>query len=91
MSKRKGRAKKRRKLARARKRRDRTPAALLARLADVLNDAERQGVRVRFRHGAAYCHYGVVLPPEGKSSGWDARVFRAVPQSPGEDGSDEDD
>ena len=89
MSKRKGRAKKRRKQANARKRRDRTPPALLARLADVLNDAERQGVRVRFRHGAAYSHYGVVLPPEGKGTRWEARAFGMSPLSPADDGDDD--
>jgi hypothetical protein len=89
LSKRKGAARKRRKAAKARQRRDRTPQALLTALAEVLNRCEANGVRVRFRHGAAYCHFGVVLPPEGKSGGWDARVFRAVPMSPPEDGEDD--
>ena len=90
MSKRKGAARKRRKAAKARKRRASEPRALLTRLADCLNACEQAGMRVRFRHGAAYSHHGVVLPPEGKGTGWEARAFRQTPLSPGP-GDDEDD
>jgi hypothetical protein len=82
LSKKQGQGKKRRKQARARKRRDTAPAGLLAALAAALNNCEQHGVKIRFRHGAAYSFYGVVLPPEGKGQVWDARVFRAVAGSP---------
>jgi len=90
LSKRKGRAKKRRKAAKARKRRDTAPPGLLTRLAEALNACEQHGVRVRFRHGAAYSHYGVVLPPEGKGTRWEARAFGMSPLSPAEDGGEDD-
>ena len=91
MSKRKGAARKRRKAAKARKRHNRTPAALLTRLADALNACEQAGMKVRFRHGAAFSYFGCVLPPEGKGNAWVARSFGKLPQSPVEDdGSDED-
>ena len=68
---------------------DRTPADLLASLAAALNDCEKGGVKVKFRHGAAFSHFGVVLPPEGKH-GWTARVFGMLPMSPGEESGGED-
>lgn len=72
-----------------RKPRDRTPADLLSRLAAALNDCEKGKAGVRVRHGALFSHFGVILPPHGKT-GWTAKVFGTLPQSPGEDGSDED-
>ena len=90
MSKRKGAARKRRKAAKARKRRDTAPAGLLTSLAEVLNKCEEHGVKVRFRHGAAYSHHGVVLPPEGKGSAWEARTFAAWPSSPPDEDPEDD-
>lgn len=90
MSKKSGAARKRRKKAKARKRRDTAPQGLLTALAEALNKCEAHGVKVRFRHGAAYSYHGVVLPPEGKGTRWEARAFRAVPQSP-QAGDDDDD
>jgi len=90
LSKRSGAAKKRRKKAKARKRRDTAPQGLLTSLAEVLNRCEAHGVKVRFRHGAAYSHHGVVLPPEGKGTRWEARAFRAVPLSPPAGDPDDD-
>jgi hypothetical protein len=89
VSKKQGAARKRRKAAKAKRRRDTAPQGLLTSLAEVLNRCEQHGVKVRFRHGAAYSRYGVVLPPEGKS-GWVARAFKAVPQSPPDDDPDDD-
>lgn len=68
---------------------DRTPADLLSSLADALNDCEKGEVGIKFRHGAAFSHFGVVLPPEGKG-GWTARVFGTLPMSPGADPGGED-
>ena len=90
MSKRKGAARKRRKAAKARKRRDTAPAGLLTSLAEVLNKCEEHGVKVRFRHGAAYSHHGVVLPPEGKGTRWEPRVFGRLPSSPADEGTEDD-
>lgn len=61
-----------------RKPQDRAPADLLAVLAAALNDCEQGGVGIRFRHGAAYSHFGVVLPPAKKGGKWDARLFAAL-------------
>lgn len=70
-------------MAKRPKPRDRTPADLLASLADALRACEKGGVKIRFKHGAAYSHFGVVLPPEGKT-GWTAKVFGMLPESPPE-------
>jgi hypothetical protein len=87
VSKKKGASKKRRKQARA-KRNAKHPASLLAAVAAALNACEQAGLHPRFRHGAAYCYHGVVLPPLGKQQKWEARVFRAIPQSPPGGGGD---
>lgn len=68
-----------------RKPQDRTPADLLSSLAAALRACEKGGVKIQVRHGALFSHYGVILPPHGKS-GWTARVFGMLPQSPGEEG-----
>lgn len=62
-------------MARRRKPADRTPADLLSALAAALNDCEQAEVSIRFRHGAAYSHFGVVLPPAKKGGKWVARLF----------------
>ena len=67
-----------------RKPRDRTPADLLASLADALNACEQGEVPVRPKHGALFSRYGVILPPHGKT-GWAAKVFGMLPQAPEED------
>jgi hypothetical protein len=67
---------------------DRTPADLLASLAAALNDCEKGGVRIRPKHGVLLSHFGDVLPPEGKT-GWTAKVFGVLPESPAEDGSED--
>jgi len=90
LSKRKGAARKRRKAAKARRRRDNAPAGLLTALAEALNRCEEHGVKVRFRHGAAYSHHGVVLPPEGKGTRWEARAFGRLPGSPADDDPEDD-
>ena len=73
-------------MAKRRKPQDRTPAELLASLAAALNDCEKGGVPVRFKHGAAFSHFGAVLPPEKKDrkDGWVARVFGGLPVAPPE-------
>jgi hypothetical protein len=89
VSKRKGQRKKRRK--KASQARKTTRAGLLGALADALNACETAGMRVRFRHGAAFCHDGAVIPPEKKGGRWAARPFRPGPLSPGEPPDDLDD
>lgn len=51
-----------------------SPSALLTALADLLNACETAGVKVKFRHGAAYSSHGYVLPPVVKGQMWLARV-----------------
>jgi len=48
-------------------------------------------MHVHFRHGAAFCHDGVVIPPEGKGGKWVARPFRPDPLSPAESPDDLED
>jgi hypothetical protein len=66
-------------------------AALLGALACALNNCEKAGLRMRL-DWAAWCHQGVVMPPQRKDrrDGWAARPFGVLPQSPPENGSDED-
>jgi hypothetical protein len=89
VSKRKGRAKKRRRKAAAKRKATRT--GLLGALADSLNACEKAGMRVHFRHGAVFCHDGVVIPPDRKGGKWAARPFRRDALSPGEAPDDLDD
>ena len=81
MSKKKGARKRHRKhrtpavlCPRCRKAPDDSPRSLLRELAAALNSCEQAGLRVRFRHGAAYSEYGVVVPPLERG-GWVARPF----------------
>jgi len=67
---------------------DRTPADLLTSLAAALADCEKGGVKIKFRHGAAFSHFGVVVPPEGKA-GWTARVFGMLPESPADESAED--
>ncbi len=78
MSKKHGASKKRKKAARKRSR-SKSTASRLAALADALNACETAGLHLRFRHGAAYCDEGVVLPPARKGQGWAARTFLRNP------------
>lgn len=94
MSKKHGQRKRRRKAAKpaivCAGQRGEGPAALLAHLADALNACEHAGVRVRFRHGAAYSEVGVVLPPLRKGQQWVARTLTYDPLSPVEDPAGDD-
>jgi hypothetical protein len=87
LSKKQGAKRKRRK-AQARAKRNPSPptepGSLLAALATALNTCEQAGVRVSLKHGALFSRYGVVLPP-GKKKLWEARVFGMLPVSPPED------
>lgn len=78
MSKKHG-ARKRRKKAARKRARAKSPASLLAALAEALNACDRRGVKIHFAHGAAFCDQGVLLPPTRKGQKWEARPFRTRP------------
>ena len=81
MSKRHGarKARKKRALKRARAK---TPAALLAAVADVLNACERRGMRMRPGYGGAiFSRHGILLPPVEKGQGWLARPLPPRPDA----------
>lgn len=78
MSKKHGQRKRRKKAARKRSR-AKSPASLLAALADALNACDRRGVKIHFGHGAAFSDQGIVLPPVHKGQKWEARPFAPRP------------
>lgn len=89
LSKKHGRAKKRRKhhppvaCPSCLKPADSSPGALLRSLERTLNACADAGLKVRFAHGAVLTEEGYVLPWRiGKQSGWTARTLAYDPLAP---------
>lgn len=61
-------------------------AALLTALADVLNKCTDAGIKVKFKHGAAYTRAGYILPVENDR--WVARTLLYTELAPPDDEDD---
>jgi hypothetical protein len=60
-------------------------SGLLAAVADALTACERDGLKVRLKHGAVLTRAGYVLPAEGE---WVARTLAWSPFSPDDEEED---